>query len=261
LSIDGLPREASNLVEAINVLLQISDDLRTQQKEFTANIAHELRTPLSVFLLQISRISPSAAVDQLRADVIEMSRTVDQLLQLAQAEQETKASFALQDLRDVAREACEEMAAFASARDRLLEFDQPSTPIMVSCNAEFVKVALRNVIKNGLKVTPSGSTISVGVTEDGVIAISDHGPGIPEADRERVFQRFWKGERLGATGAGVGLALVRAIMDLHGGKVRIKEGNGGGCRVLLSFNPAPIKPSKPSKNLRKAEIEALRAIA
>jgi signal transduction histidine kinase len=261
LSIDGLPREASNLVEAINTLLQISEELKTQQKEFTANIAHELRTPLSVLLLQISRLPSGAAVNELRADVTEMNRMVDQLLQLAQAEQETKASFAVQDMRGVAQAACEEMAVFASAHDRLIEFDQADTPVMVSYNTEFVKIALRNIIKNGLKFTPPGSTISVAATGDGVITISDCGPGIPEADRERVFQRFWRGEYLGARGAGVGLALVRAIMDLHDGDVRIEDRNCGGCRVVLSFNRVALKHSTLKNDPHNLEIDNLRATA
>lgn len=232
---DELPLEAMELVGAINVLLGKVEGMLDQQKQFTANAAHELRTPLAVLLLQISRLPPSRAVGQLKADVVAMSRLVDQLLRLAQAEQLARSGFAPCDLREIARGACEEMAMIATARGRFLEFDEAADPVMVSCNPEFIGTAIRNIIENGLRAAPDGSAVAVAVEADGRITVGDRGPGIPDSEKALVFQRFWRRERRSGEGAGIGLALACRIMDLHGGHAWVEDREGGGARIVLSF--------------------------
>jgi signal transduction histidine kinase len=245
---EGLPREALDLVGAINALLRKSESMLEQQKQFTANAAHELRTPLAVLLLQISYLPASETVDRLKSDVAVMSRMVDQLLRLAQAEQLAKAGFSSSDLRDIARAACEEMAVLATSQGRLIEFDEPPTPVAVSCNPEFVQIAIRNIIENGLRAAPVGSTVSIAVDSHAYVTVSDRGPGIPDPDKKDIFQRFWSGCRRSGEGAGIGLALVRRIMDLHAGEAHVEDREGGGACVRLS-----LRPSRPrySHQLRR----------
>ena len=230
---EGLPGEAQDLVEAINVLLVKYEATVERQTQFAANAAHELRTPLAILLLQISQLPASRAVDQLKAEVSVMAHTVDQLLRLAQAEQLAKAGFSPCDLRDVARAACEEMALPATSRGLLIEFDEATAPVMVPCSPDFLQIAIRNVVENSLRAAPAGSTVSVLVDSSGDVSVSDRGPGVPDADKERACQRFWT--RRPGEGAGIGLALVQRILDLHGGEVRIEDREGGGARVVLSL--------------------------
>ncbi len=230
-----LPREALDLVAAINVLLQKLKLLLAQQKQFADNAAHELRTPLAALSLQVSRLPLSAPVESLKSDVAVMGRLVDQLLRLSQAEQLAKAGFRLQDLREIARAACEEMAFLASEEGRLLEFDEPSTPVLVSCSAEFIQIAVRNLIENALRATPVGSTVSIVVAERAEVTVSDRGPGISDAEKPLMFQRYWTRRRRNGGGAGIGLALVQRIMDLHGGAARVEDREGGGACISLSF--------------------------
>lgn len=229
---EGLPSEAQDLVKAINVLLGKYEATVERQTQFAANAAHELRTPLAVLLLQISQLPASKAVDRLKADVAVMAHTVDQLLRLAQVEQLAKAGFSLCDLREVGRAACEEMAVPATSRGLLIEFDEASTPVMIPCSPEFMQIAIRNVVDNSLHAAPRDSMVSVMVNAAGDVIVSDRGPGVPDIDKERIYQRLWT--RRPGEGAGIGLALVRRIMDLHGGEVRIEDREGGGARVILS---------------------------
>jgi len=234
---EGLPLETLNMVGAINALLQKTESMLEQQKQFAANAAHELRTPLAVLLLQISRLPPSEAVDRLKSDVAVMNRVVGQLLRLSQAEQLAKTDFASHDLRDIARATCEEMTAPAALMGRLIELDEPPAPALISCNPEFIKIAIRNIIENGLRAAPLGSTVSIAVDCNACVSVSDRGPGIPDIEKEQIFQRFWTRARKIGEGAGIGLALVRRIMELHGGDARIENRVGGGTCVMLSFSP------------------------
>ncbi|WP_435072793.1 sensor histidine kinase [Methylocystis bryophila] len=247
---EELPREALDLVAAINILLQKFKSMLVQQKQFTDNAAHELRTPLAALSLQISRLPPSEPVERLRSDVAVMGRLVDQLLRLAQAEQLAKAGFLEQDLREIARAACEEMAFLAAQQGRLLEFDEPSTPVLASCSAEFIQIAVRNLIENALRVTPVGSMVSIEVREPAQISVSDRGPGIPDSEKPLVFQRYWTRPRRHGKGAGIGLALVNRIMDLHGGAMRIEDRESGGACVTLSLASAHARDFAVQRHIR-----------
>ncbi len=236
LSYSGLPRETMDLVGAMNAMLKKVDRLLDQQRQFTANAAHELRTPLAVLQLAISQLPESDAARRLKGDVTAMSRLVAQLLRLAQAEQLARSDFRVHDLRDIARSACEELALVAAAQRKLIEFDEPPTPVPASCNADFLSVAIRNVIENALHASPEGGTVSIAVAPGGTVTIEDSGPGIDEADKELVFGRLWRRSRRQEdnAGAGIGLALVRRILDLHGGGATIEDREGGGARFVLS---------------------------
>jgi signal transduction histidine kinase len=238
LRMEDLPQEALDLVSAINVLLQKLDSMLAEQKQFTDNAAHELRTPLAALLLQISCLPPSEPVERLKSDVAVMRRLIDQMLRLAQAEQLAKAGFQANDLREVVRAVCEDMALQATRQGRLLEFDEPPAPVLVSCNAEFIQIAVRNIVENALHAAPIGSSVSIAVYEPASVSVSDRGPGIAEAEKPLVFQRCWTQRRRSGEGAGIGLALVQRIADLHAGATRIEDRAGGGARVTLSLRPA-----------------------
>lgn len=232
---DGLPLETLEMVGAINALLRKSEAMLEQQKQFAANAAHELRTPLTVLRLQISQLPPGEAVNRLKSDVAVMSRVVDQLLRLSQAEQLAKAGFSSHDLRDLARAACEEMTALADLMGRPIELDEPATSAPIVCNPEFVKIAIRNIIENALRAAPIGSTVSIVVDSKAFVSVSDRGHGIPDTEKEHIFKRFWTRAHRNGGGAGIGLALVRRIMELHCGEARIEDRDGGGAVVTLSF--------------------------
>src|SRR5262249_38358203 len=95
--------------------------------------------------------------------------------------------------------------------------------------------AIRNLVENGILHSPPNGEVTVTVDPDGSINVADHGAGVPLPDRERIFNRFWRGKGPKAQGAGLGLAIVREIMKAHGGSVSVADNSGGGALFTLAF--------------------------
>ena len=246
LSIDGLPREIAGVVVAINAMLERLESSFLQQKQFTADVAHELRTPLAVLRLQVSDLPATAPVEQIIAELDALGALVNQLLRLAQAEDAMLTARRQVDLRAVSRKVCEELAPIAAYRGLTIEFEAPEQLVVMSGQADLVNIAVSNVVDNAIKASPPASTITVTVSPEGTVVVEDRGPGIPEKHREAIFTRFWRADPRRGGGVGIGLALVRRIVELHGGNVRVEDRAGGGARFVLAFGPTDPPTRKPS---------------
>ncbi len=139
------------------------------------------------------------------------------------------------DVGAVARKVCEELAGSALARRQEIEFDAPDNLMPVLGHPALIETAIRNVVDNALKYAAAGTTINVRVDPASRVTVEDRGPGVADAHKELVFNRFWRGDRRRGTGAGIGLALVRRIAQLHGGDASVTDREGGGARFMLSF--------------------------
>ncbi len=237
LSIQGLPREMVDVVVAINAMLQRLEASFFSQKQFTADVAHELRTPLAVLRLQVSDLPATAAAQQIIAELDTLGGLVNQLLRFAQAEDAMLAARRPVDLSAVSRKVCEELASVAVQRAQTLEFEAPQEKVVISGQADLLDIALRNVVDNALKASPQDSTVAVTISADGTIAVEDQGPGIPDRYKEAIFTRFWRADPR-RDGVGIGLALVKRIVELHDGSVRVEDRPGGGARFIMAFGPA-----------------------
>jgi signal transduction histidine kinase len=129
------------------------------------------------------------------------------------------------------------LGPLAVSTDKSLEVDEPQAPVYVYGNESIVVAAVSNLIENALNHSPSGSAVLIRVTSSRFIEVLDAGPGVPADLRERVFERFWRGES-SETGAGLGLSIVRQIMQALNGTVSVSDAPGGGARFSLQF-PAP----------------------
>jgi signal transduction histidine kinase len=233
----GLPSEITPLVAAINRALdRLEAGFRTQ-REFTADAAHELRTPLAILRLRADTLTDRDAARALRADIDAMGRLVEQLLAIAELE-----SFALleddrADLRAVSLDVSSHMATLAIADGKQIELAVDDRPVWVRGRAEALVRAVRNLIENAIAHTPVGGTVRVSVASDGVVSVSDEGPGIPECDRELVFQRFWRREHRTTKGGGLGLSIVQQIVHAHGGTIEIAATPEGGARFEMRLRP------------------------
>lgn len=247
----GLPREVKPLVSALNELLTRLARSLSLQRSFIADAAHELRTPLTAVKLQI-RVAErtctdderAAAFAQLKGGVDRAIRLVEQLLALARNEPEAaEQPLAPVNLTDIARDVVVERAPIADAKDIDLGLSSVA-PTQIMGDAEALRVMLGNLIDNAIHYTPPGGTVDVDVTthSDGTrLVVSDTGPGILPADRERVFDRFYRGETAVATGSGLGLAIVRKVAQRHRASVELGEGSGGrGLRVTVCFPENPL---------------------
>ena len=154
LSIHGLPREIVDVVVAINAMLDRLETSLLHQKQFTADVAHELRTPLAVLRLQVSDLPATAPVEQIIAELDALGALVNQLLRLAQAEDAMLAARQPVDLNAVSRKVCEDLAPLGLQRGQTIEFDAPQQPVLMSGQAELLDIAVRNVVDNALKASP-----------------------------------------------------------------------------------------------------------
>ncbi len=262
LAIDArLPDEAAPLVEALNALLARLAAAFDTQRAFVADAAHELRSPLTALRLQLGRLrrlgpagdaaAREAALDALAAGVERAVRLVEQLLLLARSEPSasTAAVNEVIDLGELVRKAVADTVPQAAARGTDLALDaEPG--VAVTGDRVSLAALVRNLADNAVRHSPSGATVRLTVAYEAsaaVICVDDDGPGIPQAERSRVFDRFYRrepqssgqddgpGAGAGTQGSGLGLAIVRRIAERHGATVALESSPLGGLRVRVRF--------------------------
>jgi two-component system, OmpR family, sensor kinase len=245
-----LPLEVQPLVRALNGLLKRLAVALDTQKAFVADAAHELRTPLAAVQIQTQLLARAhdenerrEALGDLQAGVTRATRLAEQLLALARSEPDGHAATGSVDLDALMHECVTAYLPLAQRRgvDLGIEASEPAT---VTGDAEALRVMLNNLIDNATKYTPDGGRVDVCLrVEDGrpVVQIADSGPGIPAAERERVFDRFYRvgagatRARTDVSGSGLGLAIVRRIALQHHAAISLDDSSSGGLRVTVKF--------------------------
>jgi two-component system OmpR family sensor kinase len=251
----GLPAEVRPLVEELNLLFARVQRAFSAQQNFVADAAHELRSPLAALKLQVQGLQRAGdedaralAVRRLVSGIDRASRLVEQMLALARHEAGAAAGVAAVpvDLADLARLAISDV--LASAHDREIDIGLAHADVVgVPGQPEALRMLLRNLLDNAVKYTPDGGRVDVSVlAADPVtgaatpqIVVEDSGPGLPEAERERVLDRFYRSAEARAPGSGLGLSIVRSIAELHGAKVSLGVSDTlGGLEVRVRFAAA-----------------------
>ena len=242
---DGLPDEVAPLVVALNALLQRLGQSLDTQRAFVADAAHELRSPLTALKLQLqllkragSEAERAAAAEALAAGIERAARLVEQLLALARSEPGAAAA-ALErlDLSELAREAVADTVPLALARGTQLEL-HADAPVFVDGDRATLRVLVRNLADNAVRYAPRQARVELSVSQpEGrpTLQVDDSGPGIPAAERERVFDRFYRRGLGDESGSGLGLAIVRSVAQRHGATVALGDSPLGGLRVTLHF--------------------------
>src|SRR5579871_1676878 len=225
----GVPQETLPLVKAVNSALDRLDEGILQQREFTANAAHQLRTPLAVIAANIDLMEDRKVAERLRYDVDLMSRIIGQLLLVSRLEALNIALDDQVELTAVVREAAENFGPLAISTQKTLEVDEPPQPVFVRGNTHAITAAVSNLIENALNHSPAGGAVKIRVTPAPSIEVLDSGPGVAPDLRERIFERFWRGET-SREGAGLGLSIVRRIMRALEGDVSVTNAPEGGAR-------------------------------
>ena len=232
------PLELRPLLVAFNGLLARIEEGAQRQRLFTANAAHELRTPVAILQARIDAL-PEAAPDRLllARDLRRITLLLDQLLAVARLGQpEAMAEARPVDLGGVARRVVADMAPLALRGGRALAVEG-APGVVVQGHARALESALGNLIENALRAEPVGGTVVVRVGPGARLAVIDHGAGVAEAEQPLVFEPFWRRED-GSRGTGVGLAMVREVARLHGGTAEVATTPGGGASFVLVLGEA-----------------------
>jgi len=256
----GLPREVQPLVGALNDLLSRLRHTLDAQRAFVADAAHELRTPLTAVHLQAqlaeratTDAERAAALAELKGGLERATRLVEQLLTLAREEPEvSEVPPAPVDLAALAREVIADLAPLAGAKGIDLGLSSTAAS-MVKGDADALRTLISNLVDNAIRYTPAGGRVDVALADDAgsvVLTLLDSGPGIAVEDRERVFDRFYRGSGAGGIrGSGLGLAIVKRIAERHRADIELGTGiDGRGLGVTVRFtqpisgSPAPAAP-------------------
>lgn len=242
---EGLPQELQPLVGAFNALLARLASAFEAQRHFVADAAHELRTPLTALKLQIGLLqgTPAGAeqdqaIARLRAGVDRATHLVEQLLALARAEPGAAAPMSEIDLADVARQALADAEPLAARQGVAMSLDAPSH-VPMQGDAQALRSAIRNLLDNAVRYGGQRIALTVQAAAHGgwLVRVDDDGPGIPPEQRERVFDRFQRGDARDVDGSGLGLAIVQAVAKRHGADIRLGTATLGGLSVELQRPP------------------------
>ncbi len=243
----GLPEEVRPLVHELNLLFDRVRRAFEAQKHFVADAAHELRSPLAALKLQVQGLQRApdeatreVAVNRLAAGIERATRLVEQMLALARQEASAAAGTPPEavELQEVARLALSD--AIAAAQARRIDIGIASAhAARVQGRPEALRTLLRNLLDNAVKYTPEGGRVDIRIAQQAggaELVVEDSGPGLPDEERERVLDRFYRAGEPQAPGSGLGLAIVKSIADQHGATLDIGRSESlGGLRVRLLF--------------------------
>ena len=252
LDVHVAPRELQPVVLALNGLLSRVRSAQEEQRRFTADAAHQIKTPLAALTAEIELAisDPSCpcareTYHRLQEAASRLAHLVRQLLALAHSEADGASTHALFDLAEVAREVTGDYFSIASARRIDLGYEGTEQPIPVRGSAILVREALKNLVENALKFTPEGGVITVsGLVSPPGFSVADSGPGVPESEWPLIFRRFHRAPESSDTeGSGLGLSIVQEVARSHDARISVARSALGGALFTLQFPERVVSES------------------
>ncbi len=245
----GVPTEIHALVTSINDLLQKLQNSFIREKRFTADAAHELRTPLAALQIHVENAlqageqqERTASLEKVLSGVHRMTHVIQQLLTLSRLEPDVvtldNQTF---NLVAVARETLSELAPLAIRKHINLSLQPGSDSCQIQGDPAPMMILVRNLVDNAIRYIPVAGVIVVSIESHAGccrLRVSDNGPGIPAAIHDKVFERFFRAPESGEEGSGLGLSIVQRIVDLYQARLELTTGlDGSGLSVVINFPP------------------------
>jgi two-component system, OmpR family, sensor histidine kinase QseC len=248
ISSEGVPHEVVPMVESLNRLFARLQSALDNERRFTADAAHELRTPLAALktMAQAKRLSDHSGehklfLDQVVKGVDRTTHLLEQLLTLARMESQSMVMTDLQkvDIGEQVIQVLSHIGPQALERQIDLSFEGGEQKILVNGYAPALQILIRNLIDNAIRYTPTGGSVRLALNQrpdETALVIEDSGPGIPDSQKALVFQRFTRGEGVQSEGSGLGLSIVRRIIELHHAGISLDNlQDSMGLRVTVTF--------------------------
>ena len=237
LQTDRVPTEIAPLIEDVNMAFDRLEQGYKAQRDFAANVAHEIRTPIAVLRSSIDRIDDPALKKTLSQDAKQLDRIFGQLIDLSRADAALQSGFEPVDLRDVAVEVATELAPVALRSGRRLSVIGDET-VLVHGNAGLLGIALANVVRNALQYSSESSEVEIELHSNPAgWRVLDRGPCVPDALKTALFERFNRGNQAnaGSKGSGIGLAIAKSVAHSHNAAVSFQDRDGGGSIFSFTF--------------------------
>ena len=229
----GIPSEVRPLVKAVNGALQRLDEGYEHHQRFILDAAHELRTPIAILQTRVETIEQSPIRSRLLADTSRIAALAEQLLDLQRLNQ-SGATFVRLDLVALCRRVIADIAPLAIAQGYEISFESALPSEHVLGDAAALERALMNIVQNAIEHGGGKGTIAVRAERGGVVEVSDEGSGIPLHERDRIFEPFHRLQPRDH-GAGLGLNLVKEILNRHGGHVTVIDSPSGGACFRMTL--------------------------
>jgi two-component system sensor histidine kinase QseC len=247
------PNEVRPLVLALNSLFERLASALEFERRFTADAAHELRTPLAAIKVQaqVCQVSPdesmrSRALLQVVSGVDRASRLIEQLLRLARLDPLYGIAEAVAfDLGQLAQEVVTEVGSMAQVKNQRLNFMPPDVPVQLQGDPEMLRLALRNLLENAIRYTPLDGSITAGIDHGHALVrfwVRDSGPGAPADDLPHLTERFYRGRNVAVGGSGLGLPIVKRVAELNNVQLCLRNLPEGGLEAALEW-VLPLKLS------------------
>lgn len=232
-------KEIQPITHALNELFKRIEESFSREREFTDHAAHELRTPLAAMKTQTQvlrkktgeKAGSDDGLQNLEASIDRAARLVDQLLALARLQNEDMPKVKV-NLSECLQDCIADIQKMTQTKGHTLNVNIRDNVHLLG-HEDSLAIMLKNFLENAVKYTPEGGTIDVSLSADGELSICDTGPGIPQAEQEKVFNKFYRADKTGKTGSGLGLSIAKWIADAHNLQISLANNKPQGLSVIL----------------------------
>lgn len=243
------PKEVVPFIDAFNAALARLDAGVAAQRRFTANAAHELRTPIAIMRAHADNPDDVAFRRDIRRDIRRIQTIVEQLLAVARFSVRKEYEQDRIDLGATVLGLVADYAPLMIENKRRIAFEEPESLTEVRGARWAIECVIANLIDNALRAEPEGGTVKVRVLPAAAVEVIDHGPGVASSDRGKIFEPFWRRDRDGA-GVGLGLSISRRLVERMGGSIFIRDTPGGGATFRIELEAFDTGHVQAHRHLR-----------